>query len=114
MHFVSWTKNFYWQNNIDFFVYKVLIVFPQLIVHFRSATRIITQFLFPLARRGKLRRWEGGLIGKWRSNFEGSSGFIEIANVNFSSHLLFDFIYVRTERCCINCYFSLTVLVYFV
>ena len=115
MHFVSLTKNFYWQNNIDFFVYKVLIVFPQLIVHFRSATRIITQFLFPLARRGKRRRWEGGLIGKWRSNFRGKFRVYRDSKCEFFfASFIWLSIYVRTERCCINCSFSLTILVYFV
>ena len=61
-------------------------------------------------------------MGKEWSVFGGGSGFLEIAIINFTSRviLLYFYIYfnftninVLTERCFINCYFSLMVLGYF-
>ena len=61
-------------------------------------------------------------MGKGWSIFGGASGFLEIAIINFTSHLVLLYFYfyfsfttinVQTERFCINCYFSLMFLGYF-
>ena len=87
------------------------IFFLQLILHFRSVARIITQFLSPLASLGlNLGRREAFIC-------QGMSKGIRVYRDNNYKFCITTFIWlticIQTERCCIICSFSQIFLVLF-